>query len=257
VPDSYLERFNAYASAFDLENERIHLKYVHMLKVADISLQLASELQLDERMTGLAHICGLFHDIGRFRQVERFGTFSDAASVDHADFGADVICEEGLLDFLRPDDRERVVTAIRRHNKFEIGPDVQDPETLVLCRIVRAADTADIYRVFATERMEAIVASGMETLSRDTISDGVYDCLMQCRCVHYGMRKTSLEKLVASLGFLYDVNYAKTLQIIAEQGYWRMVLDRIEPERAETRERLEQLLETAKGYIAMRVAQVK
>ena len=39
----------------------------------------------------------MLHDIGRFEQIRRFGTFNDAQSVDHAEFGADLLFKEGLI----------------------------------------------------------------------------------------------------------------------------------------------------------------
>ena len=39
----------------------------------------------------------MLHDIGRFEQIRRFGTFNDAQSVDHAEFGADLLFKECLI----------------------------------------------------------------------------------------------------------------------------------------------------------------
>ena len=39
----------------------------------------------------------MLHDIGRFEQIRRFGTFNDVQSVDHAEFGADLLFKEGLI----------------------------------------------------------------------------------------------------------------------------------------------------------------
>ena len=43
------------------------------------------------------YCCGMLHDIGRFEQIRRFGTFNDVQSVDHAEFGADLLFKEGLI----------------------------------------------------------------------------------------------------------------------------------------------------------------
>ena len=64
--------------------------------------------------------------------------------------------EEGLLDFLPPAERGMLTTAIRSHNKYAIDPDVVDPDTLTLCKLIRDADKVDILRVFSSESAEAI-----------------------------------------------------------------------------------------------------
>ena len=73
-----------------------------------------------------------------------------------------------------------------------------------------------------------------------------------CRCVRNDMRKTALDKLVSSLGFLYDVNYDQTVAIIGEQGYYRLRIEELADINAGAHKRLKRLLTEASTWISER-----
>ncbi len=91
--ESALEAFHAYAGSYDLGNPRIKLKYDHTLRVAELCGRIARSLALPEDGIDLAWLLGLLHDIGRFEQVRRYDTFNDAATVNHAALGVEVLFE--------------------------------------------------------------------------------------------------------------------------------------------------------------------
>ena len=45
----------------------------------------------------MSWLTGLLHDVGRFEQLRRYGTFIDAQSIDHAEFGADRLFRQGKI----------------------------------------------------------------------------------------------------------------------------------------------------------------
>ena len=91
------EMFEKYLETYDLQDGSIQLKIRHTYEVVKKSEYIAKELKLDKENIELAKVIALLHDIGRFEQIRRFGTFNDAQSVDHAEFGADLLFKEGLI----------------------------------------------------------------------------------------------------------------------------------------------------------------
>ena len=122
------KEFIEYVKQYDINNGRIRLKMTHILKVAEVSRLIASNLNLTEEQINLAELIGIFHDIGRFEQVRLYDTFSDKDSgLDHAAYSVKVLYEDGLikrfLDTTKYDDI--IKQAVYNHNKAKIDDSVQ------------------------------------------------------------------------------------------------------------------------------------
>ena len=92
-----INAFAEYVRNYDPSDEKIKLKIDHTYRVAGLCQSIAKSLNLSEADVDIAWLLGMLHDIGRFEQIRRFGTFSDADSVDPAEFGADLLFKEGLI----------------------------------------------------------------------------------------------------------------------------------------------------------------
>lgn len=92
-----INAFAEYVRNYDPSDEKIKLKIDHTYRVAGMCQRIAESLGLSEPDVDIAWLLGMLHDIGRFEQIRRFGTFNDAQSVDHAEFGADLLFKEGLI----------------------------------------------------------------------------------------------------------------------------------------------------------------
>ena len=99
-----LKAFKAYTDHYDISNVNIRLKIDHTYRVAAIAEQIAKSVGLGEYNVGFCWLLGMLHDIGRFEQYTRFGTFKDAESLDHAELGANILFNDGLItSFIDPE----------------------------------------------------------------------------------------------------------------------------------------------------------
>ncbi len=247
------ERFLAYASRYDRSDSMIGLKVVHTLRVAEVMDVLTGALGLDGRMRELARICALCHDIGRFEQVKRYGTFNDSVSCDHAALGCRILEEEHILDGLPEEDKEKVVTAVRRHNRIAVGT-CPDEETLLLSKLIRDADKCDIFRVFAQEDMRDTMGETVAQVEAETVTDEVFALFMERRCVPRAVRKTGLDIWVGFLGFFYDMNFDAAVRLARREGFYRMPFDRARFGKEETRRRTAAILESLEKSIDERLS---
>lgn len=143
--------FAEYTSGYNATDPKIKLKIDHTYRVAELCELITRDLKLDEYETDVAWLTGMLHDVGRFEQIKRYNTFNDAQSVDHANFGADLLFKEGLIDTYVDgfhDDKYGVIVenAIRNHSAFRIDERL-DEYTVMFCNILRDADKVDIFRV--------------------------------------------------------------------------------------------------------------
>ena len=147
------QRFNSYVNSFrdsaDALSPMLQLKLTHTMHVVkDIkSIMQGEGWSRDQTPTG--EVCALLHDIGRFSQFKEFATFRDSDSVDHAQRGIEVISEINILDGVAQESTQKIIDAIKWHNKKAL-PDDMPPETASLAHLVRDADKLDIFRVMKT-----------------------------------------------------------------------------------------------------------
>ena len=123
-----LATFKEYTDRYDSSRDMIRLKIEHTYRVCGLCQQIAKSLDLPEEEVDVAWLTGLLHDVGRFEQLRRYGTFSDADSIDHAALGADILFGgvlregEGLIRTYVDDaaEDEVIETAIRVHSAYRI-----------------------------------------------------------------------------------------------------------------------------------------
>ena len=92
-----IKAFQDYTSHYDATDEKVKLKIDHTYRVSSLCQQIAVQSGFDKDETELAWLTGMLHDVGRFEQLRRYGTFMDAQSIDHAEFGADILFKEGKI----------------------------------------------------------------------------------------------------------------------------------------------------------------
>lgn len=221
--------FQAYTAGYDLNDGMIRHKVEHTHRVAANCERIAISLGMDGDDAAFAWFLGLLHDIGRFEQVRRYGTFIDSVSVDHAEFGADLLFKEKLIDRFPveglPEAELRLLeTAIRLHNKLVL-PDGLDVQTRRFCEIIRDADKIDIFRVVAELPFEQRIGTSRGLIVEgDKASDAVMACVYQHRCVPREIRKTRFEGRISHCCMAFELVFPESRRIALEQGFLSRLL---------------------------------
>lgn len=245
---------NAYAEYvrnYDPSDEKIKLKIDHTYRVAGMCQRIAESLGLSEPDVDIAWLLGMLHDIGRFEQIRRFGTFNDAQSVDHAEFGADLLFKEGLIrkfaegyykeyEFARSgnEEAEQIIKnneyhnkdtgllemAIRQHNKYRVKEDLTERQRM-FCDILRDADKVDIFKVNADIPMEIIYDVTTEELKNGIITKEVLESFYKKETVLKSVRRSAVDHIVGHISLLFELVYKESYRQAKEQGYVYKLLD--------------------------------
>ena len=165
--------FKEYAKKYNPEDEKIKIKIAHIQRVARNSKRIAQNLKLSQEDIELAELIGLLHDIGRFEQVRLYHTFVDKDSINHGEYGAKILFEDGLIRKFINDDRfDKIIKlAIINHNRADIECGLTEREILH-AKIIRDAVKTDIFSVLVSGDKKAIWEKA--DLSYDKISDEIY-----------------------------------------------------------------------------------
>ena len=222
----------AYMKSFYTDDEEVQngilLKEKHTGYVTANCIELAKYLNLSPHDTELAEIIGLFHDVGRFYQYQKYKTFNDTQSEDHAELALQVISGLDFFNELSKDDYEVVQFAIQNHNKKLIAP-TDDERKLLFTKLIRDADKLDIYRVlepyFAQEnadKMPNFITGRSPEISPDFIENFV-----QGEQADYRKIRTNGDRKIVRLMWVYNVNFKWTMKKILERGYIDKIVENL------------------------------
>jgi HAD superfamily hydrolase (TIGR01509 family) len=246
-----INAFAEYVRNYDPSDEKIKLKIDHTYRVAGLCQRIAESLGLSEPDVDIAWLLGMLHDIGRFEQIRRFGTFNDAQSVDHAEFGADLLFKEGLIrkfaegyyeecELARSgnEEAEQIIKnnehhnkdtgllelAIRQHNKYRVKEDLTERQRM-FCDILRDADKVDIFKVNADIPMEIIYDVTTEELKNGVITKEVLESFYKKETVLKSVRRSAVDHIVGHISLLFELVYKESYRQAKEQGYVYKLLD--------------------------------
>lgn len=246
-----INAFAEYVRNYDPSDEKIKLKIDHTYRVAGLCQRIAESLGLSEPDVDIAWLLGMLHDIGRFEQIRRFGTFNDAQSVDHAEFGADLLFKEGLIrkfaegyyeecELAEPENQEDeqiiknnehhnkdtglLEMEIRQHNKYRVKEDLTERQRM-FCDILRDADKVDIFKVNADIPMEIIYDVTTDELKNGIITKEVLESFYKKETVLKSVRRSAVDHIVGHISLLFELVYKESYRQAKEQGYVYKLLD--------------------------------
>ncbi len=219
------KHFNDYSTAFiekAVNPDPFILKKEHTLRVCREIVILGKQLLLQENDLILAEAIALLHDIGRFVQLEKYGTFVDHVSENHAELGLAVINEHGFLDFCDKNEACLIKEAVRFHNAADIPSD-RDDRTLFFIKLIRDADKLDIWRVVTEHyarpdsNSEKIINLGLEDDGR--ISQEAIEAVCNETFVKTFMIKRLNDLKLLQISWVFDLNFPQSVLRLKQKGY--------------------------------------
>lgn len=255
--------FQTYTDAYDASDEKIKLKIDHTYRVAELCGRIARSEGLPDADVELAWLLGMLHDVGRFEQLRRYGTFNDAASVDHAGLGADILFGDpaepegdvtggSIRDYiLEMGEDDLIEIAIRVHSAYRI-PENLDPRTERLCHILRDADKIDILKVNVEVPLEEIYNTTTEELRNAEVSECVMESFYEHHATLRSIKRTPVDHVVGHISLVYELVFPESLCIVKEQGYLEQLMN-FESWNPKTRKQFGELRVEMEKYLKSRL----
>ena len=242
--------FLEYTKNYDLEDENIKRKQGHSLRVMAISKKIAEKLKLDGEKIELATLIGLLHDIARFEQYTRYKTFRDADSIDHGDYAVEIL-ERDIRKYIDTNKYDSIIkVAIKNHNKYKIEDGLNEEE-LLFSKIIRDADKLDIFY----EAIEMFWKGTEEEISNsildEEIEKQIKNRLQVFRKKDYNPK--GINKVMATISFIYDINFKESFQIIKENDYINKILDRFDFKEYNTKQKVIDIRKIIDEYINSKI----
>jgi putative nucleotidyltransferase with HDIG domain len=245
------KRFLAYVKSFAMTDD--HVKQHFELKIKH-TFCVISNIQIIAKKTGLtsqeyhlARIIALFHDIGRFKQFMIYRTFNDEISVNHAELGIEVLCEQGFLKQFEPSVAALIKVAVLHHNIPSITTEVNG-KALFFSKMLRDADKIDIWKLM-TEIDIIYTIDQHEITDHYEISDAIYQSYREKRVVTLDHATSMNDFRMLRLSWIFDMNLAATFSLLIKKQYATKILAKIPRS-----ERLEEIKKIIHEYMQQQIA---
>ena len=240
-----MTEFKNYTSNYLEYGEMIELKINHTIRVVNLCERIAKSLNLNDEEIYIAKIIGLLHDIGRFEQWKNYNTFNDLNSIDHADYGVEILKKDNYIRKYIKDDSydEIILKSIEYHNKYEIANDLNE-KTTIFAKLIRDADKIDILYLYVKGELK-------RDLEDIEFNEKIYKSLLDKRSINRKDLKTMTDRLGVTLGFPFDINYQESFNILNETKYMDTIID-IYKEKTNSiklKEQLEEIRKVINEYI--------
>lgn len=243
--------FLDYVSLYDSSNEKIKLKIDHILRVADISKNIAKNLNLSDEDINLAYSIGIFHDISRFEQVKRFNTFNDSkCNIDHGKFSNDILFQNNFIrEFIADDSYDEIIKkAIYNHNKLIIEENLTEKE-LLFSKIIRDADKIDIIYTTNIYSYESIF--WYDDFDIPKINEKLIENFSNTSLLEYKYVKNNADQVLCFFSYIYDLNFNYSKKFLLEKEYFDKFIQTAKNvfKSKIIHEQLDYILSHAKNYL--------
>lgn len=247
--------FAGYAARYDANDPKVKLKIDHTYRVAGLCGRIAAAQGLGPADVDLTWLCGLLHDVGRFEQLRQYGTFNDAASIDHAACSAQVLFDQGhIRDYLEdPAEDALLRTAVTWHSAYRL-PDGLDARTRLYCDLLRDADKIDILRVNVETPLEEIYNVTTAQLRTAAVTPAVEQAFYAHHTVLRALKRTPADNVVGHISLVYGLVFPESLRIVQEQGWLDRLLD-FASDNPETRRKFAAMRDHMHAWLAARTGQ--
>ena len=199
-----INEFNKYVKNYDLKNPDLMLKFHHTYRVMEYAKEISESINYKDKDTVM--LGALLHDIGRFEQYKTYLTYEDSKSVDHGDFGYDILIKDNLIDkFVDEKDKETVLNVVRYHNKYNID-NLKDNDYLTTS-IIRDADKLDIIIELNNE-----IKDNKLELNKEIVEQ-----LKKQEMCSNKLMSNDIDYVLRSIGFIFDLNYKYSFKLLKEK----------------------------------------
>ena len=212
------------------DHHMVSAKLRHTQRVQDHVLAIIKEAKPSRENARCAELAALLHDAARFPQLVRTASYDDHTGYNHAEAGARIVADAGLLDPLPERFGERVLTAIGLHNLGVLPTDL-DPEDRLVLDILRNADKLDALRnciryLDPKNPKGRALKSGM-TFHPTNVSRETLDLAMNRQLIPFGSIVWSNDYTVFLCCWLYDLHFHCVFERLKTSGIYETLLGKL------------------------------
>ena len=247
------EEFINFLNSYDDKSKLgFELKQKHTYRVMKLSKVIAEKLNLSKEEVMISKLIALLHDIGRFDEITFFNQFN-SAKFDHASQGIKILFENNKIrNFIKSDKYDEIIKKSILYHSLKELPNNLNEDELIQAKIIRDADKLDNLKFRINTKAEKCFPGNLKNkfdVENASINDKVYKSMMNQECVNVKDRESALDLFICVLGFIYDLNFKESLEIVKENDYVNKLIDKFKYNKEETKEKMENIRNCLNNYI--------
>jgi len=229
--------FKNYVSRYvfesDIDNINIKNKIEHSYRVCTNMTEIFNKIEDSSGYVGgvfLAKTIGLLHDVGRFEQYNKYKTYRDDISENHALMGVGVLMEENIFSKINylAEYKKYILDAIAQHNSISVNfkeGEINNP----YISMIRDADKLDILKTIAEGFSrrggdESVVLRSLNYKNSNIVSLKVYEDFMSEKVVNVNNVLTITDYKVLILSWVYDLYYGASREIASKNELFYQIV---------------------------------
>lgn len=209
--DTCLVEFENYVKNYDLTILENKYKYEHTFRVVDYAKIICENENFNDDEKYYALVACLLHDIARFEEWTKYQSWS---KIDHGNLGYEILnTNDYILKYVDEKNKNVILDSVKYHNKMEI-PDLLEPLTKKILRVVRDADKLDILNTQYNPYNEKSLTLNYDFDTKHDIDDEIMQNFINEKMLPFNQVKNVTEDIIYYLSYIYDINYRSSFKVI-------------------------------------------
>lgn len=253
------QELKTYVKEQNIQNPRAPKKLEHIMRVAKISKEIATNLKLTEEQVQLAELIGILHDIGRFKQYQVWEQNVNSDGIknfNHGEAGIEILKKEDYIRkyILKNEYDDVIYTAVYEHNRYSLSTGLTREKEL-FCKIIKDADKIDLmYEAIAVywQKLEDI-----QEIENGALSEKMLQDFYQYKLADDRNKVSRTDQILRFVSFIFDINFLYSFQIVKQKNYINEMIDRFDYQLPKTKEEMMKIKKIANEYLEEKVDQLK
>lgn len=228
VGNAVMDYMLSFSSEDNTVQQNFTLKRDHIHRVVGFAEVLARSIECEEDIMLETQLAALLHDIGRFEQFQKYQTFNDSLSIDHAELAVSIVKERGWLNDLPEETQSNITKAILYHNKITLAKN-EDPHVILVAKLLRDADKLDILEMaikeYSPQNKNKNNSFTLDLEVSSAVSKPILKSFIAEKLPNKSDLKTVTDFKLLQMAYVYDLNFRESFSIINKKGTLKQLFD--------------------------------
>ncbi len=234
-----------YVEKQQINNSHSSNKLEHIMRVSNISRNLAKTLDFTEEQIKLAELIGLLHDIGRF---EQYKIIDKTIKFNHGEAGVGILKKDNYIrKFIREEQYDDIIlTAVYEHNRYELSQGLTKEQEL-FSKIIKDADKIDL--LYEGAEIYWQKSEEIHEIEAGKLSKKMLENFYQYKLADSRNSISKTDQILRFASYVFDINFSYSFKVLKENNNAIKMINRFCYKDIETKQEMKKVKKIINQYI--------